>query len=117
MSMGSWRAKMAVIPASRHHCAVKHNFRMSRAGGRVFPPLVCRNSAENFGYIREYMGINGICIGYVVAYLWEEPARDADVSRPLRRLFLLPSALPIEIFWHVVYSWICKHPYLYARSR
>jgi hypothetical protein len=28
-----------------------------------------------------------------------------------------PSALPIEVFWHVVYSWICKHLYLYARSR
>ena len=28
-----------------------------------------------------------------------------------------PSAVPIEVFWHVVYSWVCKHPYLYARSR
>ena len=32
---------------------------------------------------------------------------------PCRR----PSAIPIEVFWHVVYSWICKHLYLYARSR
>ena len=28
-----------------------------------------------------------------------------------------PSAVPIEAFWHVVYSWVCKHLYLYARSR
>ena len=82
--------------------STKGDLRMSRAGGCVFPPLVCRNSAENFGYIREYMGINGICIGYVVAYLWEEPARDADVSRPLRRLFLLPSDR--------VHAWGCRPP-------
>ena len=29
----------------------------------------------------------------------------------------MPSAVPIEIFGHVVYSWVCKHLYLYARSR
>jgi len=29
----------------------------------------------------------------------------------------LPSAIPIKVFGHVVYSWVCKHPYLYARSR
>jgi hypothetical protein len=28
-----------------------------------------------------------------------------------------PSAVPIEAFWHVVYSSVCKHLYLYARSR
>jgi len=28
---------------------------------------------------------------------------------------LAPSAVPIEVFGHVVYSWVCKHPYLYAR--
>ena len=28
-----------------------------------------------------------------------------------------PSASPIEVFGHVVYFWVCKHPYLYARSR
>src|SRR5207248_5252313 len=30
---------------------------------------------------------------------------------------ILPSAVPIEVFWHVVYSSVCKHLYLYARSR
>src|SRR5919199_5280650 len=29
----------------------------------------------------------------------------------------MPSAVPIEVFWHVVYSSVCKHLYLYARSR
>src|SRR5262249_35295189 len=28
-----------------------------------------------------------------------------------------PSAPPIEVFGHVVYSWVCKPLYLYARSR
>ena len=28
-----------------------------------------------------------------------------------------PSAVPIKVFGHVVYSWACKHLYLYARSR
>ena len=27
---------------------------------------------------------------------------------------LRPSAPPIEVFGHVVYSWVCKHPYLYS---
>ena len=30
---------------------------------------------------------------------------------------LSPSAVPKEAFGHVVYSWTCKHLYLYARSR
>jgi hypothetical protein len=96
------QGKSSLRPAPHHNCTTKRNFRMSGAGGCVFPPLVCRNSAENFGDIREYMGINGICIGYVVAYLWEEPARDADVSRPLRRLFLLPSDR--------MHAWGCRPP-------
>src|SRR5439155_8198844 len=29
----------------------------------------------------------------------------------------IPSALPIEVFGHMVYSWVCKHPDLCARSR
>jgi hypothetical protein len=29
----------------------------------------------------------------------------------------LASAIPIMVFGHVVYSWACKHLYLYARSR
>src|SRR5437016_12520147 len=29
----------------------------------------------------------------------------------------LVSAIPIEVFGHVVYSWVCKHLYVYARSR
>jgi hypothetical protein len=28
-----------------------------------------------------------------------------------------PNAVPIEVFGHVVYSWVCKHPYVYARLR
>jgi hypothetical protein len=28
-----------------------------------------------------------------------------------------PSAVPIMVFGHVVYSWVCKRLYLYARSR
>ena len=29
----------------------------------------------------------------------------------------MPSALPIAMFWHMVYFWIGKHPYVCARSR
>jgi hypothetical protein len=28
-----------------------------------------------------------------------------------------PRAIPIMVFWHVVYAWVCQHLYLYARSR
>ena len=28
-----------------------------------------------------------------------------------------PSAVPIKVFGHMVYSWVCKHLYVYARSR
>src|SRR5262245_264825 len=52
----------------------------------------------------------------------EHPPRQLE-RKPLRRrqgdepFCLLASAVPIEIFWHVVYSSVCKHLYLYARSR
>ena len=36
---------------------------------------------------------------------------------PKKVFWSCTSALPIEVFGHVVYSWICKHLYLYARSR
>ena len=36
---------------------------------------------------------------------------------PEKARWSLPSAVPIEVFGHVLYSWVCKHPYLYARSR
>jgi hypothetical protein len=29
----------------------------------------------------------------------------------------MASAVPSEVFWHVVYSSVCKHHYVYARSR
>ena len=77
-------------PALFLNCPIKSDFRISAAGARVFPPLLCRNRAEHFGNIREYEERNGVCIGHGVAHLWEEPARGADVSRPLRRLCLLP---------------------------
>jgi hypothetical protein len=37
------------------------------------------------------------------------PDEDADGVKP--------SAVPIEVFWHTVYSAVCKHPSLYACSR
>ena len=36
---------------------------------------------------------------------------------PSSGILVFPSALPIEPFGHVVYSWVCKHPDLCARSR
>jgi hypothetical protein len=39
--------------------------------------------------------------------------RPAATGRPAYE----PSAVPIEVFGHVVYFWVCKHPDVYARSR
>ena len=36
---------------------------ISIAGVRIFVPFLCRNRAENFGNIREYMEINGVFLG------------------------------------------------------
>jgi len=45
------------------------------------------------------------------------PPCGVEKPQGILRAGTLASAVPMKVFGHVVYSWTCKHLYLYARSR